>query len=204
MNSLLKPERRNSNWLLAAFCFASITVAPFFFILPELYAQTVEFRLAALDKLASSERQQRLLEGAKNEGEAVVYANMDVAAMKPLIEGFMKRYSGLKANSVHFSGASIITRIDSESRAGKPLSDVVLSGQLGVLALIEKRVAARYRVPRAGILSRRIQRQRRSVDGLHDQRHGDRLQYAPGKKGRSSTNVGRPFEAALERKVDHG
>jgi len=147
MNSLLKPERRNSNWLLAAFCFASITVAPFFFILPELYAQTVEFRLAALDKLASSERQQRLLEGAKNEGEAVVYANMDVAAMKPLIEGFMKRYSGLKANSVHFSGASIITRIDSESRAGKPLSDVVLSGQLGVLALIEKRVAARYRSP---------------------------------------------------------
>jgi iron(III) transport system substrate-binding protein len=115
--------------------------------IPKLPAQTAESKLAALDKLPAQERQQRLLEGAKNEGEAVIYANMDVAAMKPLTEGFMKRYPGAKAASVHFSGAAIITRIDSEARAGKPLSDVVLSGQLGVLALIEKKVAARYRSP---------------------------------------------------------
>ena len=113
----------------------------------QLQAQTAESKLAALEKLPSQERQQRLLEGAKSEGEGVIYANMDVAAMRPLTEGFMKKYPGLKTASVHFSGAAIITRIDSESRAGKPLSDVVLSGQLGVLALIEKKVAARYRSP---------------------------------------------------------
>jgi ABC-type Fe3+ transport system substrate-binding protein len=67
--------------------------------------------------------------------------------MKPLADGFMRRYPGVKATSVHFSGAAIITRIESESRVGKPLSDVVLSGQLGVLASIEKRIAARYRSP---------------------------------------------------------
>ena len=72
---------------------------------------------------------------------------MDVTAMKPLADGFMRRYPGVKATSVHFSGAAIITRIESESRVGKPLSDVVLSGQLGVLASIEKRIAARYRSP---------------------------------------------------------
>ena len=85
----------------------------------QLQGQTAESRLAALEKLPNQERQQRLLEGAKSEGEGVIYANMDVAAMKPLTEGFMKRYPGLKAASVHFSGAAIITRIDSESRAGK-------------------------------------------------------------------------------------
>jgi ABC-type Fe3+ transport system substrate-binding protein len=53
----------------------------------------------------------------------------------------------VKATSTHFSGASIITRLDSENRAGKPLSDIVLSGQLGVLALIDRKVAARYRSP---------------------------------------------------------
>src|SRR5436189_52753 len=83
--------------------------------------------------------------GAKSEGEGLTYANMDVAPMKPLTDGFSRKYPGVKATSTHFSGASIITRIDSESRAGKPLSDVVLSGQLGVLALIDKKVAARYR-----------------------------------------------------------
>jgi ABC-type Fe3+ transport system substrate-binding protein len=110
-------------------------------------AQNVESKLAVLEKLSPQERQQRLYEAAKNEGEAVIYANMDVSAMKPLIDGFVKKYPGAKANSVHFSGAAIITRIDSEARAAKPLSDVVLSGQLGVLALIDKNIAARYRSP---------------------------------------------------------
>jgi len=130
------------SWLIAL-----VIVAKLFSALPDLRAQPVESKLAALEKLPAQERQQWLLEGAKSAGEAVVYANMDVAAMKPLIDGFMKRYPGAKAASVHFSGASIITRIDSEARAGKPLFDVVLSGQLGVLALIEKKVAARYRSP---------------------------------------------------------
>jgi len=114
---------------------------------PLVRAQNTEAKLSSLEKLPAAERQQRLVEAARTEGEAVVYANMDVSAMKPLTDGFMKRYSGIKATSVHFSGAAIITRIDTESRAGKQLSDVVLSGQLGVLASIEKRIAARYRSP---------------------------------------------------------
>jgi iron(III) transport system substrate-binding protein len=127
-------------------------LAWFFILAPllwaaELRAQNAEVKLAALEKLSPHERQQRLYELAKSEGEAVVYANMDVSAMKPLTDGFMKRYPGAKAASVHFSGASIITRLDSEARAGKPVSDVVLSGQLGVLALIDKKIALRYRSP---------------------------------------------------------
>jgi len=123
-------------------------IAAALLLLPlKLQAQSVEAKLAALEKLPPAERQQRLLESVKAEGEAVIYANMDVTAMKPLADGFMKKYPGSKATSVHFSGAAIITRIETESRAGKPLSDVILSGQLGVLASIEKRIAARYRSP---------------------------------------------------------
>jgi iron(III) transport system substrate-binding protein len=110
-------------------------------------AQTADLKLAALEKLPAQERQQKLYELAKAEGEAVIYANMDVSAMKPLTDGFIKRYPGTKIASVHFSGAAIITRLESEARAAKPLSDVVLSGQLGVLALIDKKIALRYRSP---------------------------------------------------------
>src|SRR5262245_35508762 len=133
-----------------------IAIACLSFSTPRLSAQTVESKLAALERLPAQERQQKLVDGARSEGEPLVYANMDVAAMKPLTDGFMKRYPGVKAASVHFSGAAIITRIDSESRAGKPLSDVVLSGQLGVLALIEKKVAARYRSPERDRKSTRL------------------------------------------------
>jgi len=121
---------------------AALVLAPF-----ELRAQSTEAKLAALEKLSPAERQQRLLETAKAEGEAVIYANMDVTAMKPLTDGFMKRYPGVKATSVHISGAAIITRIESEARAGRALSDVALSGQLGVLALLERKIFARYRSP---------------------------------------------------------
>ena len=113
----------------------------------KLQAQSTEAKLAGLEKLSPSERQQRLLEAARAEGEAVFYANMDVTAMKPLTDGFMKRNSGVKATSVHISGAAIITRVESEGRAGRPLSDVVLSGQLGVLALLERKIFGRYRSP---------------------------------------------------------
>ena len=125
--------------------YLSIVISLLWFWPSILSAQTAESKLAALEKVAPQERQQRLYELAKNEGEAVIYANMDVSAMKPLTDGFMKRYPGTKAASVHFSGAAIITRLDVEARAGKPVSDVILSGQLGVLALIEKKIAMRYR-----------------------------------------------------------
>jgi len=127
--------------------YLSIVISLLWFWPNILPAQTTESKLAALEKVAPQERQQRLYELAKSEGEAIVYANMDVSAMKPLTDGFMKRYPGTKAASVHFSGAAIITRLDVEARAGKPVSDVVLSGQLGVLALIEKKIAMRYRSP---------------------------------------------------------
>jgi len=65
-------------------------------------------------KFSLQERQQRLYEASKNEGQAVDLRNMDVSAMKPLTDGFMKRYPG-KKRQVHFSGASIIT-----ARFGSP------------------------------------------------------------------------------------
>jgi len=130
------------NW-----CCRIIIISSLWFWPCPLSAQTAEVKLTALEKLPAHERQQRLYELAKGEGEAVIYANMDVSAMKPLTDGFMKRYPGTQTASVHFSGASIITRLESEARAGKPLSDVVLSGQLGVLALIDKKIALRYRSP---------------------------------------------------------
>ena len=128
------------------FAIAMIGAALLLFPL-KLQAQNTEAKLAAVEKLPAAERQQKLLEGAKSEGEAVIYANMDVTAMKPLTDGFMKRYPGVKATSVHISGAAIITRIESEARAGRSLSDVVLSGQLGVLALLERKIFGRYRSP---------------------------------------------------------
>ena len=61
-----------------------IAITCLFFNAPKLGAQTAESKLAALEKLPPQERQQRLLDGAKAEGEALVYANMPVSTSPAL------------------------------------------------------------------------------------------------------------------------
>jgi ABC-type Fe3+ transport system substrate-binding protein len=115
--------------------------------LPNVYAQMTESKLAWLESLKPEERQARLVEAARKEGEVVAYGNLDLAAMQALADGFMKKYPFIKANAVRVSGAGVITRVDSEMRAGKAQSDVIDSGQLGMLALMDKKMMARYRSP---------------------------------------------------------
>jgi hypothetical protein len=41
----------------------------------------------------------------------------------------------------------IITRVDADARAGKLAADAIMSGELGILVLVDKGVVARYRSP---------------------------------------------------------
>jgi ABC-type Fe3+ transport system substrate-binding protein len=110
-------------------------------------AQVDESKLAGLDSLSTAERQTRLLEGARSEGQAIIYLNLDATVANALAGGFMKKYSGLNVQVGRFSGASIIARVDAEARAGKLAADVIMSGELGILVLIDKGVMAHYRSP---------------------------------------------------------
>jgi len=110
-------------------------------------AQSSESKISTLDSLPASERQARLLEGARNEGEVVVYLNLDLLVANALTEGFKRKYPFLQPRVARFSGASIIARVENEARAGKLAADVILSGELGILVLIDKGVMARYRSP---------------------------------------------------------
>ncbi len=110
-------------------------------------AQIGESKFSALDSLSAGERQTRLVEGARADGEAVIYLNLDPIVGNALAGGFMKKYPGVNVQVGRFSGASIITRVDAEARAGKLAADAIMSGELGILVLIDKRVMARYRSP---------------------------------------------------------
>src|SRR5512144_1323028 len=114
-------------------------------------AQVDESKLAALDSLSTAERQTRLLEGARAEGQAVIYLNLDTTVANALAGAFMKKYSSLNVQVGRFSGASIIARVEAEARAGKLAGDVIMSGELGILVLIDKGVMAHYRSPQLAV-----------------------------------------------------
>jgi iron(III) transport system substrate-binding protein len=113
-------------------------------------AQVTESKLSALDSLSAGERQARLVEGARAEGEVTIYLNLDPIVANALAGGFMKKYPGVNVQVGRFSGASIIARVDAEARAGKLGADAIMSGELGILVLIDKGVMARYRSPQLG------------------------------------------------------
>lgn len=113
----------------------------------EMPAQIGESKLSALDSLSAVERQARLVQGARAESEAVIYLNLDPIVTKALTDGFMEKYPGVTVQVGRFSGASIIARVETEARAGKLAADVIMSGELGILVLIDKGVMARYRSP---------------------------------------------------------
>src|SRR5712692_1070003 len=112
-----------------------------------LSAQIGESKISILDSLPAPERQAKLLEGARADGEVVIYLNLDLIVTNALTDGFKRKYPFVQPRVARFSGASIIARVDNEARAGKLAADVILSGELGILVLIDKGVMARYRSP---------------------------------------------------------
>src|SRR5574341_1737010 len=82
-------------------------------------AQVADSKIAALDSLSAAERHARLVEGARAEGGAVIYLNLDPGVANALTGGFMKKYPGVNAQIGRFSGAAIIARVEAEARAGK-------------------------------------------------------------------------------------
>ena len=80
--------------------------------------------VAAVAGYTGPERTQRLIEGAKKEGELMVYSSITPKDQIKLAEDFKKRYGV----TIHFwrgSQSNILSRVLSETRGGKYLFDAI-------------------------------------------------------------------------------
>ena len=79
------------------------------------------------------DREQRLLDGAKKEGQVTVYSSMIVdQALRPLVEGFQKKYPFMKAQYVRDDPPQQLQKLMAEARAGRMVADVLESTGLEV------------------------------------------------------------------------
>ena len=69
--------------------------------------------------------QDPLVEGAKKEGKLMWYTTMNIDDSQPLLNTFMKKYPFIKAELWRGSSEKVLNRIQTETRAGKFLYDVV-------------------------------------------------------------------------------
>jgi iron(III) transport system substrate-binding protein len=80
--------------------------------------------LKRYNALSPDDRQKALVKGAQDEKELTVYTSMLVDELGTLTKTFNKRYPFLKLNPSRLSGRRVITRVETEYRAGRYTVDV--------------------------------------------------------------------------------
>ena len=85
---------------------------------------------------AGPDRTDRLIEGAKKEGELTYYSAMIVnQALRPLTAAFQAKYPFIKISYWRANSEEIETKISAEIRANNPVGDVIEGTGIGELAV---------------------------------------------------------------------
>ena len=85
---------------------------------------TATVKTADLALYEGPDREQRLLEGARREGELNVYTSAQTTDLGPVVEAYEKKY-GIKANIWRAGSEAVLNRAVQEARAGRHTVDVV-------------------------------------------------------------------------------
>ncbi len=74
--------------------------------------------LAAVQRMQGEARSRALVEGARKEGEVMVYHSTQTDDLKPVFDAFTQKY-GVKVRDWRSSSENVVQRVISETRAGK-------------------------------------------------------------------------------------
>jgi ABC-type Fe3+ transport system substrate-binding protein len=93
------------------------------------------------------DREQRLIEGAKKEGQVVIYAALIVnQAMRPIVEGFGRKYPFVKLATWRADSEDIVQKAAAEVRANNVVADMIEGTGAGEQA-VEANIAQPYYSP---------------------------------------------------------
>ena len=109
--------------------------------------QTAEELWKSLEKLPATEREKKLIEGAKKEGEMVWYTNSGIENATRYIQGFKKKYPAINANFWRSKTRQVTQRVVAEANAGKHLVDVIKPSTDLLPILLERNLIGKYDTP---------------------------------------------------------
>jgi len=101
----------------------------------------------ALENLPTAEREKKLIDGARSEGELVWYTNSGVENATRYIQAFKKKYPFINANFWRSKTRQVTQRVVSEANAGRNLVDVIKPSTDLLPALLERNLIGRYETP---------------------------------------------------------
>lgn len=106
---------------------------------------------AMLVGTAAAQMSAEIVEGAKKEGKLTWYTSMNIDDSQPLLDLFMKKYPFVKTELWRGSSEKVLNKIQTETRAGKFLFDVVAVNAFEAGFIKANGLAQRYLPPSAAV-----------------------------------------------------
>lgn len=132
-----------AGWIWAVSFWAAVLCLPF-----SAWAETgAEELLARINGLSPQARQKALVEGARKEGEVMVYFTFSSDDANGLQAAFGRRYPFIRFRGRRLAGGRMLDGILTEQRAGKRFVDVILGGSTSTGTLVREGVIGRYLSP---------------------------------------------------------
>jgi iron(III) transport system substrate-binding protein len=102
--------------------------------------------LAAIERLTGEARTRALVEGAKKEGEVMVYHSTQTEDLKPVFDAFTAKY-GIAVKDWRSSSENVVKRVIAETRAGKLTVDLIENNSPEQEALRRENMLRRMQSP---------------------------------------------------------
>ena len=109
----------------------------------------MEAFFAELNKLSPAERHKKLVAGAKQEGEAMLYSSSGLEEVRAVTKHFSSKYPFVNARFMRKGGSQLFDVSQLEFKAQKRIVDVYWAGHstLGPMLKLNKQMLARYLSP---------------------------------------------------------
>jgi iron(III) transport system substrate-binding protein len=103
--------------------------------------------LAKAHSLSGRAREDFLSAGARKEGEVADYTSTNHQMSGPLLAEFQKKYPFITVKLARIGGSKIIQRAETEAKAGLHAVDVIGTGELGIVSLVDRGLMGKYLSP---------------------------------------------------------
>jgi iron(III) transport system substrate-binding protein len=107
----------------------------------------VEDALNHLRDLPSGQRKAALEENARKEGEVVWYTSMSLTDFPKIVGAFEREFPFVKLRANRLTQSTVVTKIDTEARAGRFTVDVVATAPVEIWQLKQKSLSVPYLSP---------------------------------------------------------
>ena len=81
--------------------------------------------LKKIQSMAPAQRRATLEEGAKSEGQVVIYTSVSLSDYPKILAAFEQSYPYVKTNAFRSTPSGVVRRVDTEAKAGRHAVDIV-------------------------------------------------------------------------------